>query len=111
MKSTNDNKLYRAAIRLADYEYEHLKQLANESNLSISDYIRRCVFDNNTNTLLSQIIDTKEKFACDHDRELMRIMMRTLVWVRELAKNSLSEDALNKCLEDAKTQLKEWGYE
>jgi hypothetical protein len=106
-------KIKNLKIRLTPSEYDFVKNQSEEAYLSLSEYARRRLINEpvpNFNAPTNQI-DSKAKFACDHDRELMRLLMRTYVYMKASIKESLSEYQYKACNDMAKEQLKEWGYE
>ncbi len=92
-----------------------LKQLAEESCLSISDFIRIRLFDEaafiHEQLSKPQQIDSKARFACDHDKELMRFICRAYLYSKEMAKKELGQEWFDEAEQVAKLLLKDWGYE
>lgn len=67
-------------IRVSFSEYDFIKDLADKSCMSISNYGRyKLLEDTEISPIIAKPkcpIDNKSKFACDHDREIMCILMR-----------------------------------
>jgi len=107
------NKDIKATIRFSSPEHKHIQYLAKQSQLSLSDYIRRRLFDEDfpQNFEQPQEVTSINKFACDHERELMKLTMRMFLLIKAISKGALSEEAYKECNEQAKKVLKEWNYE
>lgn len=111
MKKIRENKNIIVRIRVTDAENAHLMELATQSYLNISDYIRRRLFDEGFVAPTGPEPDNKSKFACDHDRELMKLNMRIFTLVKEMGRLSLPNDKYRHCHDLAAKALQEWGYE
>jgi hypothetical protein len=96
-------------VRISKPEREHLKALAKQSSISISDYVRRRLFDEDLPDITED--DAVCRFHCDHDREVMRTLVRVLALAKALAKQSLPREEVEASYDAAKQQLQAWGYE
>ncbi|MDF3047940.1 MAG: hypothetical protein K0R73_1058 [Candidatus Midichloriaceae bacterium] len=74
-------------VRISKPEREHLKALANQSSVSVSDYVRCRLFDENLPDITED--EVVSRFNCDHDKEVMRVLIRILSLIKSLAKQSL----------------------
>lgn len=103
------------SLRLSHEEHEFLKQLAQESHLTISNYIRYRVFEevklNDKEFTIQEGANSKGKFACDHDREVMRYVIRTFLYTRYMADKVLDAAKVEECNQMARKQLRAWRYD
>ncbi len=111
-----EQKLRNLKLRLTELEFSFVKEKAKEAHLSISDYQRCKLFDEyNVNPRNSAndtpAIDSKSRFACDHDKEMMRVIFRMYLYTRELVILKCGDKEYERINELAKLQLKEWNYE
>ena len=105
-------KTKRIAIRVSIEEDLHLKQLAKQAGLSVSEYGRILIFENaEMNKKVTLPTNSKSQFACEHDRELMKLTLKTFILIREMAVKALDEAKYLECAEISITKLKEWKYE
>ncbi|MDF3047962.1 MAG: hypothetical protein K0R73_1080 [Candidatus Midichloriaceae bacterium] len=98
------------SVRVSESEHGHIKTLANQHFLSVSEYIRRRLFEEG----LSAPFESEEiqnKFNCNHDQEVMRALVRVLALTKSLAKQSLPQEDFKAAYDAAKQQLQTWGYE
>jgi hypothetical protein len=116
--NTQSNKKSIIKLRVTKEEKARIVQRAKNNYLTISDYLRRRGAEDPDVTDNQQIAqaDNKEglskaRFACDHDKEQMRIGYRAYMYTRELLKIVHGEEVYRDVEERAKLRLKEWGYE
>ena len=98
-------------VRVTGQEHNILKRQAREFGLSVSEFIRMKIFE--FPQLLSENNEEKkyEKFNCDHDREMMRLMVRAYVHIDAIAGKALQPDVIQEIENKAAILLKKWGYE
>ncbi|MBA8667871.1 hypothetical protein H1Q59_08210 [Holosporaceae bacterium 'Namur'] len=106
-----ENKDVVVRLRLSKTNYEHIKKEASLSHLNISDYIRIRLFDFEQLLQGREKKDNKNRFNCDHDREMMRLMVRACSLIQALADKSLEDEETEELENDAITLLRKWGYE
>lgn len=111
--SRHKNKTVITTLRFSAEEYKFLKQQAEEAYLTVSEYARRRLINESIPSFDKPTYqsDPKAKFACDHDREMMRFMLRTYIYTREFVKESIDAEKYKNCNDLIASQLKEWGYE
>jgi hypothetical protein len=107
------NRSQFVGVRFKKEELLHIEQLAKQAGVkNLSEYIRLRLLDEE---ILNPILITDEKreeseFACEHDRELMKLMLRTFILTREIARKALEENKVTECSDIATAKLKEWKY-
>lgn len=97
-------------VRLTQAEHLHIKTLATQACMSVSDYIRKQLFGADMIEDTSSATD-KSRFNCDHDKELMKLLVRVYLLMKQQAKVSLPEEEYKASLAQAQAVLSEWGYE
>jgi hypothetical protein len=105
-------------LRMSKSDYSFIKQRAKNNHLTISDYLRRRGAEDPDVTDNQQIAQadnkgdlSKARFACDHDKELMRIAYSTYMFTRELLLIVHGGEVYQEVVKDVQLRLKEWGYE
>ena len=98
------------SVRVSESEHEHIKTLANQCFLSLSDYVRLRLLEEDLSVPLEHD-KPQSKFNCDHDQEVMRTLVRVLALAKSLAKQSLPREEVETAYAAAKQQLQAWGYE
>src|SRR5258706_15454945 len=92
------------SVRISEPEHEHIKALANQSFISISEYIRRRLFEEDFADS-TEHDEPKGRFDCDHDKELMRSQIIILALTRAMANKSLSKEEREMALKAAKERI------
>lgn len=98
-------------FRVSESEFRKLKQLAKASRMNVSEYVRTRLLEESFEEPAQEKPNDKSRFACDHDRQMMRLVMRTYLYSKYLAQKSLDKSVFDCCDERATLRLKEWGYE
>ena len=109
----NPIKCVRVGIRFQKDELLHLEQLAKQAGVkSLSEYVRMRLLNDempNPTEVVNQN-DDKADFGCDHERELMKLMLKTFILTREIARKNLENEKFLECSDIATAKLKEWNY-
>jgi hypothetical protein len=71
--------------------------------------VRRRLFDEDLPDITED--DAVSRFNCDHDKEVMRVLVRVLALSKSLAKQPLLQEDFKAAYAAAKQQLEMWGYE
>lgn len=116
--NTQNNKKSIIKLRVTKEEKARIIQRAKNNHLTISDYLRRRGAEDPDVTENQQIAQadnneglSKARFACDHDRELMRLVYRSYFYNKEMAKKEFGQEWFDKAEKMAMLLMKEWGYE
>ena len=116
--STQNNKKSIIKLRVTKEEKARIVQRAKNNYLTTSDYLRRRGAEDPDVTDNQQIAQadnkgdlSKARFACDHDKELMRLAYSTYMFTRELLLIVHGGEVYQDVVEQAQLRLKEWGYE
>jgi hypothetical protein len=111
----NNKKTTFIVVRMTQQEKGYVEGMANQSHLNLADYVRTKLLDeSNIKSQKSDAnppVDSKARFACDHDKELMRIAYSTYMFTRELLLIVHGGKVYQDVVEQAQLRLKEWGYE
>lgn len=99
------------ALRLTEQEHNHLMILSGAESLSISEYIRRRLFDDYVIELEDEESASIAQINNEHDKNLMRAALTTFILSKDLAKLHLPEQQYKEAMQRAKETLKDWGYE
>ncbi len=111
--ANSENKIGNVGVRLKKEERLHLEQLAIQAGApNLSTYIRMRLFDDEMliSNETKNINEGKSRFGCDHDRELMKLMIKTFMLTREMANKTLEASTVIDCKNFADSKLKEWNY-
>lgn len=101
-------------LRMTKSDYLRIKERAKNNHLSVSDYLRRRGAsdpDITESQEINQANTSKARFACDHDRELMRLVYRSYFYNKEMAKKEFGQEWFNEAEKIATLLMKEWKYE
>lgn len=105
--NTNQLKTVVRGVRMSEAEYLQLNQLAKQSYLSMSDYIRQCVFEERLASSGTEQPESQSK----HDIEMMKLAVHIFTLVKEVGRSSLPEDKYRASIDLANKMLKQWGYD
>lgn len=98
-------------VRVTEEEHGLLKKQANDFGLSVSEYIRLKIFEFPDLLSVSRESPGQTKFNCDHDKELMRLIVRAYIHINAIAGKALQPEVMQELEDKASTLLKKWGYE
>lgn len=101
-------------FRMKKTEYLFIKEKAEKNHLSVSEYLRRRGLEDpdSLNTRNNdQPYNSKARFACDHDKELMRLVYRSYLYNKEMAKKEFGQEWFNEAEKVATLLMKDWKYE
>lgn len=113
MKAIN-NRRYELRFRVSKEERDYILDKTKRSYLSFTEYARRRMLDDQDTQLkeAGQAINySKARFACDHDKELMRLVYRAYLYSKEMAKKELGQEWFDEAEKVAELLMKDWGYE
>ncbi|MFN5382869.1 MAG: plasmid mobilization protein [Alphaproteobacteria bacterium] len=104
-----DNKRIKTTIRLSEEENGHLRALADAESISVSDYVRRRLFEDYTPEV------EEDKRTNTADTEDHKRMMRTLIMIfamlKTICEQSVSPEKLKASDKFAADKIKEFGYD
>ena len=108
-----DNRKFELRFRVTKEERDYILEKASGSYLSFTEYARRRLLDelDIPKEEKNQAVDSKARFACDHDKELMRLAYSTYMFTRELLLIVHGGEVYQEVVKDVQLRLKEWGYE
>lgn len=104
-----DNKSIKTTIRLSEEEHGHIRALAEGEGMSLSDYVRRRLFEDYMPDIDEDDGMSKQNTE-DHNR-MMRMLYMMFAMTQALSEHSLSREKLVAADQKARDYIKQWGYE
>jgi len=105
------NKNMTMTLRLSQDEYRYIEKAANQSKMTLSDYVRQRVAEDSFNSVPTNISAHESKISTEVAIErIMPLVVNMFLYSKRMAEKTVGDEVVQDCRALADQFLKDWGY-